>query len=171
MEEFSPSFDLVTIHPPMVYGPVSKFLEDLDSLNTSNHRIRAIIDGGAKASGLQPTVVYLFADVRDVADAHVRALDNPTAGGQRFLVTGGHYSNKKMVDIVRESYPRLSDRLPPDNEVKDDTPEDVYGYDNKKSREILGLTYRSFEECVRDTVESLLSLADKSTPAPGFVSE
>ena len=142
----------------MVYGPVPRFLDSLDSLNTSNHRIRAMIQGDTKKTGLPPTVVYLFVDVRDVALAHILALEVPQASGQRYLVTKGHYSNKMIADIIRESYSPFAEKLPPVEDTKDDTPPDVYGYDNRKSREGLGLTYRSLEECVKDTVASMLAL-------------
>lgn len=158
IETQKPQFDLVTIHPPMVYGPVPSFLNGLDSLNTSNHRIRAMIQGETKNTGLPPTAVYLFTDVRDVALAHVRALEVPQAGGQRYFVVGGHYSNKMIADTIRRSYPQLAERLPAVEDTEDDTPPNVYGYDNRKSREVLGLTYGSIEECVKDTVASMLAL-------------
>lgn len=123
-----------------------------------------MIQGENKTSGLPPTVVYLFSDVRDVALAHVRALEVPQAGGQRYFVTGGHYSNKTIADIIRSSFPQLSERLPSIEDSKDDTPVDVYSYNNRKSRDVLGLLYHSIEDCVTDTVASLLALGAGQTP-------
>lgn len=170
MVEQSRAFDLVTIHPPLVYGPVSRSLESLNDLNTSNRRLLAMIQGRTRQTGLPPTVVYIFADVRDVAMAHVRALEVPEAGGERFLITGGHYSNKIIADTIRQNYPHLSSKLPPVEEIKDDTPSDIYGYNNDKSRLILGLEYRSIHDCIKDTISSLLVL-EGSCPEYGVSTE
>lgn len=140
----------------MVFGPVARFLKSLDALNTSNNRIRDIIQGKSKEK-LPPTVVYLWVDVRDVALAHVRAIEVPQAGGQRFLVAAGHFSNKKIAEIIRESHPELASKLPP-KDIPDDTPTDVYSYDNKKAREVLGLKFRSLKDCVDDAVKSMLDV-------------
>ncbi|KAM0810165.1 putative NAD-dependent epimerase/dehydratase domain-containing protein [Seiridium cardinale] len=162
MREQQPHFDLATIHPPMVYGPASPFIDSIDELNTSNDRIRAMVQGDTLKTGFPPTIVYLFADVRDVALAHVRSLEKAEAGGQRFLVTGGYYSNKAICEAVRQFYPHLSLMLPAAEAIQDDTPDNVYGYNNEKSRKVLGLTYRTMNECIRDAVESILQLELKA---------
>lgn len=134
-------------------------------MNTSNHRIRDMVQGKMKEA-LQPTApVFTFVDVRDVAIAHVRALTIPEAGGHRFYIVGGHFSNKKIAEVIRESFPRMADRLPPED-VPDDFPDDVYRFDNGKSRDMLGLEYTSLEKSVRDTVQSILDsgLLDPELP-------
>ena len=156
MEKEKPGFDLVTINPPLVFGPIVHYLNSLDALNTSNHRIRDFIQGKAK-DRIPPTSVHLWADVRDVALAHVRAIEVPEAGGNRFFVVAGHYTNKRIVDAIRETHPELAPNLPPPD-PRDDLPADIYDYDNKKSREVLGLQYRSLKESVGDTVKSLLEV-------------
>lgn len=107
--------------------------------------------------GLPPTGTFLWVDVHDVALAHVRAIEVPEAGGQRFFLTAGHFSNKAVADIIREAYPELADKLPP-KDSPDDTPADVYGFNNKKSIEVLGIQYRSLKQSVTETVKSLLAV-------------
>jgi nucleoside-diphosphate-sugar epimerase len=81
IEREHPCFDLVTINPPLVLGPVVPYLDSLDDINTSNARIRDMIQGKCKER-LSPSLgVYLWADVRDVALAHVRAAEVPEALG------------------------------------------------------------------------------------------
>ncbi|RYP73921.1 hypothetical protein DL771_003363 [Monosporascus sp. 5C6A] len=152
-----PNFDLVTINNTYTFGSVQRNLPSLDALNTSNHRIRDIVQGKMKDALAPTTPVFTFVDVRDVALAHVRALTVPRAGGNRFYVVGGHFSNKRIADIIRKRYPQLSANLPPP-ESDDDLPDGVYGFDNSKSREILGLEYRGLEDSVVDTVDSILKL-------------
>lgn len=107
--------------------------------------------------GLEPTApVFTWVDVRDVALAHVRALMRPEAGGKRFYVVGGYFSNKRLADVIRQRHPELVGKLPPEEVARDDFPEDVYGFDNSRSREVLGIEYRGLEESVDDTVVSIL---------------
>ncbi|KAI2602597.1 putative NAD dependent epimerase/dehydratase [Hypoxylon sp. NC1633] len=152
-----PAFDLVVLNPPLVFGPAQRHLTSLDSLNTSNHRIRDMVLGQFR-DGLPPTgPVYLFADVRDVAEAHVRALEVSEAAGQRFMVAGGHFSNKRIVDVIRASYPDMAGRLPAKG-APEDMPSDVYGFDNSKARKVLGMEFRDLKTCVNDSVESFVGL-------------
>lgn len=131
-------------------------LPTLDAINTSNQRIRDLALGRMR-DGLEPTApVFTWVDVRDVALAHVRAVVKPDAGGKRFYVVGGYFSNKRLADIIRERRPELDGKLPPPGEAVDDFPADVYGFDNSRSREVLGIEYRGLEESVGDTVRSIL---------------
>jgi nucleoside-diphosphate-sugar epimerase len=116
---------------------------------------------GKMKDGLQGTgPVFTFVDVRDVAHAHVVAMDLPGAGGHRFYLVAEHFSNNVLADIIREAFPDLADRLPPEDACVDDMPEKVYGFDNSKSRDFLGIQYKTLEESVNDTVESILELED-----------
>ncbi|KAL4956130.1 NAD(P)-binding protein [Aspergillus filifer] len=163
VEQEKPNFDLATINPPLVLGPVVHYLSSLDAINTSNSRISGIVRGFNKDS-IPPTGTFLWVDVRDVALAHIRAIEVAEAGAKRYFVTAGHYANKDIVDIIRDAYPELDDRLPP-KDAESDMPKDVYGYDNSRSIQVLGLKYRSLKESVVDTVKSLLENARLSPTA------
>jgi nucleoside-diphosphate-sugar epimerase len=156
VEKEKPNFDIATINPPLVLGPVVPYLNSLDAVNTSNSRVSNLVRGNNRDK-LLPTGTFLWVDVHDVALAHVRAIEVPEAGGERFFLVAGLYSNKDIADIIRETYPQLEDKLPP-KDSPDDMPADVYGYDNKKSREVLGIQYRPLKESVADTVKSLLDV-------------
>lgn len=140
----------------MVYGPVVHYINDLDGLNTSNERIRDIAFGKAK-DGCPLTGVFLWVDVRDLALAHVLAMEKPEAAGQRFLVSPGHYSNKDIVKGIWEAFPELREGLPMGDALTPGAfpPEGWYGYDSTKSKKVLGVTYRPLKECIIDTVNSL----------------
>ncbi|KAI6086490.1 ketoreductase [Hypoxylon rubiginosum] len=157
MDSETPNFDLAVINCTFTYGPVQRNLASLDTMNTSNQRIRDMVLGKMKEQ-LPPTApVFTFVDVRDVAAAHLKCITVPEAGGHRFYVVGGHFSNKQIADVIRESFPDLAGRLPP-SDAPDDFPNDVYGFDNGKSRRVLGLEYTDFERSVKDTVQSILDL-------------
>ena len=152
-----PHFDLATINPPLVLGPVVPYLNSLDEINTSNARVRNMIQGKCK-DGLPPSLgVYLWADVRDVALAHVNAAEVPEAGGKRFLIAADSYmSNADIAGAILGNFPELANKFP--ENLKSDLPKDVYGFENSASKEVLKLDYRKLDETVVDTVKSLLAV-------------
>ena len=160
------SFDLSVINCTYTFGPVQRWLTSLDSINASNQRIRDLALGrwlksDTGGGGMPPTrPVFTWVDVRDVAVAHVQAMLVPEAGGRRFYVVGGHFSNGRLAGVVRSmSSEILAERIPPVDDTPDDMPPDVYQFDNSRSRDMLGITtYRSLEESVMDTVNSVLEL-------------
>ncbi|KAL3247155.1 hypothetical protein ABHI18_012511, partial [Aspergillus niger] len=156
VEKEKPNFDIATINPPFVFGPVVHYLNSLDAINTSNQKVSNLIQGKWK-DAIPPSGTFLWVDVRDVALAHVRAIEVPEAGGQRFFVTAGYYSNKEIADIVRETLPELEDKFPPKGSSSD-LPADIYSYDNKRSVEVLGIQYRTLKQSIADTAKSLSSV-------------
>lgn len=161
VEKERPGFDLATINPPFVFGPVVHHMSSLADVNTSNGNMVALIVGRWK-SEIPPTGVHLWADVRDVAKAHVAAMERPDAGGNRFFVTAGHFSNKEIVPIVRKNFPQLADKLPEDGVEGGDYPDgsvnNIYKYDNSKATKVLGIEWISLEQSVVDTIGSLLAV-------------
>lgn len=147
---------MATVNPPLVFGPIAHHLESLDRLNTSSQRVRDFIQGKITSNELPPTGVFLWVDVRDLALAHVRALEVPEAGGKRFFITAGYFSNKAVVEAIRETHPELASKLP--SAPIDDFPADVYGYDNSRARELLGIQFRSLQASIGDTTASILKL-------------
>jgi nucleoside-diphosphate-sugar epimerase len=151
-----PNFSLTVLNPPLVLGPMVHHLSSLDAINTSNERVRDFVLGRHRDK-LPPSGVYIWVDVRDLAEAHAKSLEVPEAEGKRFLITAGYFSNKRIVDIVRDSFPEFRDQLPP-ADAADDLPRDVYGIDNSRSTQVLGLRYTTLEESVRDTVKSIKAI-------------
>lgn len=106
-----PNFSLATINPPAVLGPIIHHLASLDSINTSNEVLAAVVQGKWK-DGAPPTFTSPWVDVRDVALAHVLALEKPEAAGRRFLMHGGFQLNADYVEIARKNFPSLQEKLP-----------------------------------------------------------
>lgn len=157
VEKEKPSFDIVTLNPPLVLGPVAHSLSSLGNINTSNKRIVDIIQGNCK-EGLPPSLgVYLWADVRDVAMAHVLAAEVSEAGGKRFLIAADSYVvNADIAQVIKDKFAGLAHQLP--TVLERESLQDVYGYDNSRSKEVLGVQYRNLDACVVDTVDSLLQV-------------
>lgn len=133
---------------------------------------------GSMKEGLVPTGTWLWVDVRvckplltnhhfrpvltllkDVAAAHVNAIEKPEAGGKRFFITAGQFSNQQMADIIIKNFPQLADKLPAERESNDGFPEGgVYDSDNTRSRQVLGIEYISLEKSIVDLVNVLLKM-------------
>lgn len=156
-----PTFELVTINPSLVFGPPSHLAQgELASLNTSNQRILDMLQGKMKDK-LAPTGFYSWVDVRDVAQAHVRALEAPEAAGKRFFLINDYLTNKEIAQIIVEKYPEYANKLPGNlNELESDipAPESRYKFDNSQSRKVLGIEYAPLSKSVDDTVKSMIEL-------------
>ena len=105
---------------------------------------------------------YSFVDVRDVAEAHLRAFEVPQAGGQRFFVSKGYCTYQQFVDILRDAIPEIKDRVPENATGRTFDPASVYGSDVRRSERVLGLKYRELSETTVDTAKSLLELEKTS---------
>ncbi|KAG8702659.1 methylglyoxal reductase (NADPH-dependent) gre2 [Ceratobasidium sp. 395] len=145
VESKKPKWDLATINPPMVFGPILQQVDDPANLNTSVAMLYKIIhvkEGETpKETLLQPNMN--FVDVRDVALAHLRALEVPEAGGQRFIVAGGTLCWQDALDVLPPPHPRgtpgagksLTHNI----------------FDASKARKVLGINFKGLEESVKDT--------------------
>lgn len=152
-------FELATICPPMVFGPVVHHLSSLAAINTSNGRFVDLVQG-RWASEIPPSGVFLWVDVRDVALAHANAMERPEAAGQRFFVTAGYYSNREIAAAVRKHFlPELGDKLPAESVPGGGYPEgSFYKYDNSRATKVLGIDWIPLEKSAVDTVKSLRAL-------------
>jgi len=134
---------------------VVHYLQSLNSLNTSNQRIAAIMTGKAKHE-IPPTGIFLWVDVRDAALAHVKAAELPEAANKRFFTTAGYFSNEELADIMRDSFPELKNEVPPKGTKGGEFPTDgIYKFDNSRVKHVLGIQFRPLKECIVDTVKSL----------------
>ncbi|QYT06291.1 Epimerase domain-containing protein [Trichoderma simmonsii] len=154
VETNKPSFTVATLCPPMVYGPIVHSVSDVKSLNTSSGDINRLIDGSEK--DVPDTSFHAFADVRDLAEAHVLAFEKPEAAGQRYLVANSAYSYQQICDIIREKFPEQKDLTPKGNTGAPLPP--AYRLDTTKAVTELGLKFRPLQETIVDMVNSLMKL-------------
>lgn len=155
VEKEKPNFSLATLNPPMVFGPVVHYLNSLSSLNTSNERIRDFIQGKSK-DAIPETTVPIWVDVRDLAVAHVNAMEFPEAAGKRFFATAGYFTNREIVEVVRKNFPEYADALPKEDVQGGGFPEAGWAkLDNSRIQSVLKIKFRSLEESMVDLVKSL----------------
>ncbi|CAG8975497.1 hypothetical protein HYALB_00004816 [Hymenoscyphus albidus] len=77
LETEKPAFDLVTLAPPMVYGPLRHSVESIKDLNQSNGRIYNLFINSTQEAPEPPNGLHLYVDVRDLANAHLLAALTP----------------------------------------------------------------------------------------------
>ncbi|PYH82077.1 putative NAD dependent epimerase/dehydratase [Aspergillus uvarum CBS 121591] len=154
-----PNFNITAIMPPMIYGPNINATADLTKLNTSSMDIYRLMSPQSKSSDPVPeNMFWSFVDVRDVAEAHLRAYQVAESGGERFFICKGNFTYQQFVDVLRANIPEIKDRVPIGNPGTGEVPADVYTVDTSKSQKILGLKYRPLEETIIDAARSLLKL-------------
>jgi nucleoside-diphosphate-sugar epimerase len=154
VENERPEFTLSTINPVMVFGPATYRLESLDKVNTSNVVFRDMIEGKMR-SGINPGS-FQWVDVRDVALAHVRAMEVPEAAGQRFLAAAGPYNIAEIARIIQENFSNMADKLPEQIDIPTDSQN--FLIEKTPMEQVLRIKFRPLKDCVVDTVKSLLDV-------------
>ncbi|GFF25942.1 putative uncharacterized oxidoreductase C513.07 [Aspergillus lentulus] len=165
MKTNRPNFDLTVINPDIIIGPMIHPISGPSSINETNHfAIASFIDGTHSAVEDVRFPFYHFVDVRDVAQSHVDALTNPAAGGRRILLISGLITPQLVVNIIRQNFPSLRDRVPEGNSSQI-LPNGVHptGWDMQVSLDILSKgregghwKYIPLEQSVTDAVQSMI---------------
>lgn len=158
-------WDMVTIHPGLVLGPSLTSASDSASLST----MKQFTDGSMLAGA--PALTMGVVDVRDVADAHLRAGFTAEAHG-RYIVNAESLTLLDIGRILRRRFgpfypfPRMT---APKVLVKAIAPaagltrkfvDRNIGYplefDNSRSRNELGLVYRPAEQTITEHFRQML---------------
>ncbi|GMI65958.1 hypothetical protein like AT5G19440 [Hibiscus trionum] len=134
--------DMVTINPGLVIGPLLQ-----PTLNTSVELISKLINGPETF----PNGSYYLIDVRDVANAHVLAFENPSACG-RYLLVERVVHCSEIVETLRKLYPQLS--LP--EKCADEKPGVPMFQASKEKAKSLGLNFTPMEVSLEETIASLI---------------
>lgn len=157
VRETKPDFDLVTLCPPMTFGPPVHPVSDISQLNESNATLWQVAQGG----DLPVARVPFWVDGRDLARAHVEALLRPQAGNKRYTIAAPErFSYQVAADIIEAHFDWAKGKARrPD--VKQEI-DDSYDLDGHTVADELGLTYRSFKESVVDTIQKSLTIGDSA---------
>lgn len=146
VEEHKPAFDLVTLCPPMTFGPVAHPVATTAALNESNAMLWKVASG---ETPLPVARVPFWIDVRDLALAHVEALLRPAAGGQRYIpASPERFSYGRAAQIVVDHFAWARGSVTPEDQPVDES----HGVDGATAAEALGLDYKTFEQTVTDLV-------------------
>lgn len=156
--------ELATINPVAVLGPAMSA-----DVSASLELVQQPMQNKVPAF---PKLTFGIVDVRDVALAHVAAMELPEAAGERFLVGEQVLKFTEIGEILRNAYP---DRKLPKGELpswlvrmltvvnptlKQVLPEldKARAYSNEKSRRVLGLDYIPAKDAILASTNSLIDL-------------
>jgi len=118
-----------------------------------------LIQGRWKEEILPTVGVNFFVDVRDLAMAHLAAMETHEAGGKRFLCSGGKFCDGEIVEAARAaSIPRLAALLPPESAQGGAYPAAMPECDNSRATTMLGVRWTDIAKCTVDTIHSLLAV-------------
>ncbi|MDO3411549.1 NAD-dependent epimerase/dehydratase family protein [Saccharibacillus sp. CPCC 101409] len=96
--------EFATINPVAILGSALS-AHVSGSFGLLNH----LLDGSMKAV---PRIPLNVVDVRDVADLHIRAMENPKANGQRFIASAdGQISFPEIAAVLRRRYPDIANKV------------------------------------------------------------
>jgi dihydroflavonol-4-reductase len=84
--------ELAVVNPVGVLGPVLG-----PDYSHSIQTIHQMLNGSLKGV---PKMRFVYVDVRDVADLHLKAMLNPAASGQRFLATSGNATSTLEIALM-----------------------------------------------------------------------
>jgi nucleoside-diphosphate-sugar epimerase len=137
--------ELVVVNPTFILGPT------LTTKLSSSFWIKAMLDGKMP---VVPRQRFGVADVRDVADLHIRAMASPEVRGKRFLVLadGPTVSFLEVAQVLRERLGPLAERVPTEEAPGEELPALIIH--NDRARDELGWRPRPAETTIVETAES-----------------
>ncbi len=100
----SSPMQLVVINPGLVLGPLTS-----SDWGTSGEMVKRIL---ARQVPAIPNMGFAMVDVRDVASAHVSAMLNPDAAGQRFICAEANHSMMEIAQILKAHYSNRGFKIP-----------------------------------------------------------
>jgi dihydroflavonol-4-reductase len=150
MERDGGGTELVVVNPTFILGPTLT-----TRLGSSMHLIKAMLDGTMPVA---PRARFGVADVRDVADLHLRAMAAPGAAGKRYLALAGDpaMSFLEVAGTLRRRLGPLAAHVPASEAPGEDRPRPVIH--NDRARQELGWRPRPAETTIVESAGSLRDL-------------
>jgi nucleoside-diphosphate-sugar epimerase len=142
--------ELVVVNPTFILGPTLT-----TQARSSMQIVKAMLDGAMPVVRRQR---FGLADVRDVADLHIRAMATPDAAGKRYLALadGPTITFLQIAQILRERLGPLAEQAPTEEAPGPEPPRLIIH--NDRAKQELGWRPRPAETTIVDTAESLRDL-------------
>lgn len=153
------NWDITALNPPCIFGPVtaepiSAAGPNPPQATSSRNWFDAVVNGDFM--GLSPLEApgHAWVNVRNIAEAHIRALEKPEAGGKRIVVACGSFVWQDFLDAANSLTPspwlsHTSVRPLAVGQPGEPVHRRIM-FDTRRCAEVLGLKYRSMSETTRD---------------------
>jgi nucleoside-diphosphate-sugar epimerase len=150
MQREGGDIELVVVNPTFILGPTLT-----TQARSSVQIVKAMLDGTMPAVRRQR---FGLADVRDVADLHIRAMAAPEAAGKRYLALadGPTITFLQIAQILHERLGPLAERAPTEEAPGPEPPPLIIH--NDRAKQELGWRPRPVQTTIVDTAESLRDL-------------
>lgn len=89
--------------------------------------------------------------IGDVADAHIKCLDESVKKGNQYLLNGENYTWKDIVEIVERDYPGVPQKLDKESKVVHKAT------DTTRAEKELGIKWTSPEKMIKEVLDQQLS--------------
>lgn len=145
LKKNNPAYNLATFHPGFVLGNslVQGSADGIDGINNlfwkSLFSEKPLMAAGA------------WVNVRDIADAHVKAIEADTESGTEFLLSGPSISWKDAVKFINAKYPELGCKLQPPFEGSG------WDVDVSTTNQALKIEWNAAETTIQDVIDQQLS--------------
>jgi len=156
--------ELATVNPGAVLGPVLS-----GDFSASVELLTQLLSGQLPAT---PRIGFPIVDVRDVAAAHVAAMEVPEAAGERFIAANEYMWFADIAAILREAFPAYRKKVPTrrlpsflvrfltmvNPVMKQIVPEldKQRLVSNAKAQRVLGISFRPARDSIVEGAQSLI---------------
>ncbi|KAJ7169248.1 hypothetical protein C8R43DRAFT_1085529 [Mycena crocata] len=154
-----PHVDVTTLLPPFVFGP---FVPGFPTPDYNALSSNVVFDQYLFPDGVFPYTMFNV-DVRDIAQAHVRALTAPSTtevGRKRLIVSAPTgLTFQQTLDVIAEKRPTLKKRL-----AQASPPPEAFGVMPMDFTRVLGMKASDFhtvEQTYLDTADTLMKVEDE----------
>ncbi|KAF8647119.1 hypothetical protein AX16_006951 [Volvariella volvacea WC 439] len=163
--EKNPHIEVATVGPSFVYGPFTPYFllpdaPDYDAISTNLIVYNWLKPGGSFLKS------PMYVDVRDVARAHVAALDAPPtseAGRKRILFSSPlNFTYEDVLNLIKDKRPELKDRIIA--KAAPTFPFKRAPINYSRIEQLTGMKeddFHTFEETILDTIDALVALEGK----------
>ncbi|WP_203292637.1 SDR family oxidoreductase [Maricaulis parjimensis] len=158
--------ELAVINPSAILGPVMSA-----DVSTSIALVSRPLTNDLPA---YPPLSFGVVDVRDIAKAHVEAMERPEAAGQRFIMSADEMWFREVGDVLREAYPdrkikkgevpvwvaRIMAIFIPALKSSVHRLGRYHRFDHTKAQQVLGIDFIPPREMILASAESLIKLGE-----------
>lgn len=141
-----PGFDLVTILPTFIMGPAPC------GDGTSIGFMKSVLNGSQSEI---PRGRRGFVDVRDVAMAHLKAIQIPEAANKRFILYNERVPTPKVYGWLAPLNETRGAKVPTKLKQGEDKGGDLV--DNSRSKQVLKIEYTPLEKTITEHAEQILA--------------
>ncbi|RKP31498.1 NAD(P)-binding protein [Metschnikowia bicuspidata] len=155
MKTEKPGFVINFVNPSYVFGPQAFDSEIKTSLNTSSEMLNGFLKLTPESA--VPSMNGGFADVRDVAKAHLVAFEKGLSN-ERLLLNAGRFCGQDILDVINKRIPQLKGKVPVGQPGRGkEITAGLCKIVNDRTKAILGFSLIDLETSVVDSLTQILN--------------